>query len=276
MVVVDIDHPDIEDYIDWKVKEEQKVAALVTGSKIVKQHLKAIMKACVNCDADGQDACFDPAKNPALKREIKDARKAQVPENYIKRVLQFASQGFTDIEFEDLRHRLGFGSLPDGFGPELQQLGLASPTSSCARSRNGEWDLTGARQGDAKTVKARELWERSAMPPGPRPIRASSSHHHQRLAHLPGVRRDPRLQPVLGIHVPGRHGLQPGLAEPAAPSSTRTPSSTLPISSMPCRLWTMVLEISVLMAQFPSKEDRANCPTSTAPWASASPISAAC
>ena len=35
MVVVDIDHPDIEDYIDWKVKEEQKVAALVTGSKIV-------------------------------------------------------------------------------------------------------------------------------------------------------------------------------------------------------------------------------------------------
>jgi ribonucleoside-diphosphate reductase alpha chain len=35
MVVVDIDHPDIEDFINWKVKEEQKVAALVTGSKIV-------------------------------------------------------------------------------------------------------------------------------------------------------------------------------------------------------------------------------------------------
>src|SRR5205814_9880201 len=33
MVVVDVDHPDIETYIDWKVKEEQKVAALVTGSK---------------------------------------------------------------------------------------------------------------------------------------------------------------------------------------------------------------------------------------------------
>ena len=37
MVIVDVDHPDIEDYIDWKVKEEQKVASLVTGSKIVKQ-----------------------------------------------------------------------------------------------------------------------------------------------------------------------------------------------------------------------------------------------
>ena len=40
MVVVDIDHPDIEDYINWKVKEEQKVAALVTGSKIVSKHLE--------------------------------------------------------------------------------------------------------------------------------------------------------------------------------------------------------------------------------------------
>src|SRR3954469_10875945 len=50
MVIVDIDHPDIEAFIDWKVKEEQKVASLVTGSKIVRQHLTAIMKACVNCE----------------------------------------------------------------------------------------------------------------------------------------------------------------------------------------------------------------------------------
>jgi len=32
MVIVDVDHPDIEAFIDWKVVEEQKVAALVTGS----------------------------------------------------------------------------------------------------------------------------------------------------------------------------------------------------------------------------------------------------
>ena len=50
MVVVDVDHPDIEEYINWKVKEEQKVAALVTGSKICQKRLQAVMKACVNCD----------------------------------------------------------------------------------------------------------------------------------------------------------------------------------------------------------------------------------
>ncbi len=66
MVVVDVDHPDIETYIDWKVKEEQKVAALVTGSKINQKHLKAVMKAAVNCEGSGDD-CFDPEKNPALR-----------------------------------------------------------------------------------------------------------------------------------------------------------------------------------------------------------------
>ena len=53
MVVVDIDHPDIEDYINWKVIEEQKVAALVTGSKVCAERLNAILKACVNCEGTG-------------------------------------------------------------------------------------------------------------------------------------------------------------------------------------------------------------------------------
>ena len=102
MVVVDVDHPDIEEYINWKVKEEQKVAALVTGSKICRKRLQAIMKACVNCEADDNEAeasipnerCFDPTKNPALKRAIKEARRDEVPNNYILRVIQFARQGF--------------------------------------------------------------------------------------------------------------------------------------------------------------------------------------
>src|ERR1700720_2936869 len=46
MVIVDADHPDIEDYIDWKVIEEQKVAALVAGSKLAARHLNLIMAAC--------------------------------------------------------------------------------------------------------------------------------------------------------------------------------------------------------------------------------------
>jgi ribonucleoside-diphosphate reductase alpha chain len=80
MVIVDVDHPDVEDFVEWKVKEEQKVAALVTGSKTVKKHLQAVMKACVNCEGPGED-CYEIEKNPALKRAVKDARKAMVSDN---------------------------------------------------------------------------------------------------------------------------------------------------------------------------------------------------
>src|SRR5262245_65427249 len=98
MVIVDTYHPDIDQFIDWKVTEEQKVASLVTGSKINQKHLKAIMKACVLCEGSGDD-CFDPEKNPVLRREIKAARRNHVPDNFIKRVIQFAKQGYTDIDF---------------------------------------------------------------------------------------------------------------------------------------------------------------------------------
>src|SRR3954462_3418268 len=84
MVTVDIDHPDIEEFISWKMMEEQKVAALVTGSRLANRHLNAIMAAC----ADG----FDPKENPRLRREIVAARRAELPENYIQRVVQFARQ----------------------------------------------------------------------------------------------------------------------------------------------------------------------------------------
>ena len=63
------------------------------------RHLKAILKACVNCEGDG-DSCFEPEKNPVLKREIKAARKACVPDGSIKRVLQFARQGYKDIKVD--------------------------------------------------------------------------------------------------------------------------------------------------------------------------------
>ena len=66
MVTVDLDHPDIETYIDWKVMEEQKVAALVAGSKLAQRHLNAIMQRMQRRDRYG-DARFDPKKNKALK-----------------------------------------------------------------------------------------------------------------------------------------------------------------------------------------------------------------
>ena len=97
MVIVDIDHPDIETYINWKMIEEHKVAALVTGSRINNRCLGAVMDACQEGEGDTR---FNPKKNAVLKKAILAARKHEVSENYIQRIIQFARQGYTTVEFE--------------------------------------------------------------------------------------------------------------------------------------------------------------------------------
>ena len=84
MVCLDIDHPDILEFINWKVKEEQKVAAMVTGSKIHHHYLRKILQA---------------GNEITRQIYIDDARKAGVMETYIERVIEFAKQGYTDFEF---------------------------------------------------------------------------------------------------------------------------------------------------------------------------------
>jgi len=73
MVIVDADHPDIESFVDWKVIEEQKVAAIVAGSKIYEKRLNAILEAVRVWDGREIDA-FDPKKNEELKSAIVSAK----------------------------------------------------------------------------------------------------------------------------------------------------------------------------------------------------------
>lgn len=97
MVTLDIDHPDIEEYISWKVIEEQKVAALVAGSVSCNFHLNEIINACFREHPENDR--FDRKFNQYLKKAIQNARAANIPDNYIERVIQLAKQGFKKIEF---------------------------------------------------------------------------------------------------------------------------------------------------------------------------------
>ena len=236
MVVVDVDHPDIENYIDWKVKEEEKVASLVAGSKIVKKHMKAILKACVNCEGSGDD-CFNPEKNPALKKAIKLARRDFVTDNYIKRVIQFARQGYTEIQFDTYDTDWDSEAYLTVSGQNSNNSVRVTDEFLRAVERDQDWSLTRRTDGKLhKTLKARDLWEKIGYAAwASRRSRHPVSHHHQRLAHVPGVGPDHRVEPLLRVHVPRRHGVQPRLAEPAARSAIPPPaSSTSPATSTPC------------------------------------------
>ena len=95
MVTLDLDHPDIEEYINWKVVEEQKVADLVTGSKLLNMHLNNVIKACFEVHPENDP--FDRKQNKHLAKAVSDARKSLIPENYIERVIHLAKLRVKDV-----------------------------------------------------------------------------------------------------------------------------------------------------------------------------------
>jgi ribonucleoside-diphosphate reductase alpha chain len=258
MVVVDADHPDIEAYIEWKVKEEQKVASLVTGSKIVQRHMSAIMKACVNCEAGSEESkgdCFDPAKNPALKREIRAAKKNAVPENYIKRVIQFAQQGYTSIAFDTYDTDWDSEAYLTVSGQNSNNSVSLKDEFLRAVENDGDWNLIRRIDGKVhKTLKARDLWEKigyaawASADPG---------------LHFNTTMNDWHTSPAAGpIRASNPCSEYMFLDDTACNLASinllpyRNADGTIDIAAYEhtVRLWTIVLEISVMMAQFPSKE----------------------
>ncbi|MDN5926134.1 MAG: vitamin B12-dependent ribonucleotide reductase [Hyphomicrobiales bacterium] len=254
MVVVDIDHPDIEQYIDWKVNEEQKVAALVTGSKIVKKHLAEIMKACVNCEGHDDD-CFDPSLNTALKRAIRAAKRDAVPENYVKRVIQFARQGYTQIEFKTYDTDWDSEAYLTVSGQNSNNSVSLKEDFLHAVENDGDWNLVNRINGKvAKTLKARDLWEKigyaawASADPG---------------LHFNTTMNDWHTSPAAGpIRASNPCSEYMFLDDTACNLASinllpyRNFDGTIDIAAYEhsVRLWTIVLEVSVMMAQFPSKE----------------------
>jgi ribonucleoside-diphosphate reductase alpha chain len=267
MVILDADHPDIEQFTDWKVIEEQKVANLVTGSKINQRHLRLILKACVNCEGSGDD-CFDPEKNPVLRREIKAARKNHVPDNYIRRVIQFAKQGYKDIEFPIYDTDWDSEAYLTVSGQNSNNTVRVTDDFLKAVESDRNWDLFWRTKPGriAKTVKARDLWEKighaawASADPGLQ-FHTTINDWHTCPASGPIIASNPCSEymflddtacnlaslNLLSFHTP---------TNPSRTSGEGLKSGIYDVEGYEhaVRLWTIVLEISVLMAQFPSRE----------------------
>jgi ribonucleoside-diphosphate reductase alpha chain len=255
MVCLDLDHPDIVDFIMWKVKEERKVASLVTGSKVCKKHLELIFKALNTEEIKGEDR-FSGKTNKALGKAIREANKDNVPMNYISRCIDLARQGFTSIEFEVYDTDWNSEAYATVSGQNSNN-SIRIPNKFFQKLENNEeWELISRTSGKTlRKIKAAELWDMIAEA-------AWQSAD-------PGVQFDDTINEWHTCPVDGRINASNPCSEYMFLDDTACNLASLnlvkfmdPVTEMfkvdefihACELWTMVLEISVLMAQFPSKE----------------------
>ncbi len=159
MVICDMDHPDIEAFINWKVIEEQKVASLVAGSKMHERQLNEIFAAIRTWDGASEDA-VDPAKNPALKAAIKASKKVSIPDTYVKRVLDYAKQGYTSIEFPTYDTDWDSEAYASVSGQNSNNSVRVTDAFLKAVKDDADWALIRRTDGKVhKKIKARDLWD---------------------------------------------------------------------------------------------------------------------
>ncbi len=252
MVVVDIDHPDVEAFINWKVLEEQKVAAIVTGSKICRKHLSAIMEACQKGESESR---FNPSDNPILKQAMRDAHKAMVPDNYIQRVVQFAKQGYTNLEFPEYDTDWDSEAYLTVSGQNSNNSVRVTNEFLEAVETGKPWNLLARKTGKiSKELSAKELWDQVA--------------YAAWACADPGLQYDTTINEWHTCPESGRIRASNPCSEYMFLDDTACNLASINLLKFKgvdgtfdikgfeyaTRLWTIVLEISVAMAQFPSKE----------------------
>ncbi len=253
MVICDADHPDIEEFINWKVKEEQKVASIVAGSKIHEAKLNGIFEAIKKWDGELKDA-VNSSKNSALKNAVRAAKKSLIPETYIKRVLDYARQGYTAIEFPTYDTDWDSEAYASVSGQNSNNSIRVTDAFLDAVKNDDDWDLKNRVNGEtARTIRARKLWED--------------------VGHAAWACADPGIQfhdTVNAWHTCPEDGEIRGsnpcseymfLDDTACNLASMNLLKFLSNGEFKVdhyihatKLWTITLEISVLMAQFPSKE----------------------
>ena len=266
MVILDADHPEIREFINWKVIEEQKVASLVTGSNIIEKHLNRIFEACNEPDELSGEEVFDYKKNKDLALAIKEAGDARVPHNYIFKVISLARMGYKGIEFPVYNIDWDSEAYHTVSGQNSNNSVRVPHKFMDAVRNDKEWSLFGRMEkGAAKkedreaepfdTVKAADLWDD--------------------IAYAAWSCADPAIQYHSTINEwhtcpeDGEIRASNPCSEYMFLDNTACNLASLNLLSFynkedekfnieeyrhAIKLWTVVLEISVLMSQAPSKE----------------------
>ncbi len=264
MVTLDLDHPDIEEYIDWKSSEEEKVSALVIGSNILQKNANSLMDAIWKFGDD--EGRFDQEVNPGLRRAMVRAIREHVPQPHIQRILDLAKQGWKGVDFEILDTNWQGEAYLTVSGQNSNNSVRVPNQFMDSVKQGGDWNLywrTELERSEAedrepepcKTMDAGGLWDKVA--------------YTAWACADPGVQFDTTINEWHTCPEGGKiNGSNPcseymflddtacNLASINLLHYYDLDTQTFHIDDFrhSVRLWTTTLEISVLMAQFPSEE----------------------
>jgi ribonucleoside-diphosphate reductase alpha chain len=260
MVTLDADHPDVLKYIDWKAEEERKVAAMVTGSRLLRKHTKRILEACKGQPDAGENgdgaARFDPKKNRELERAVREALQDEVPPSWVFQVIQLAEQGIWDFEPEEYTTDWDSDAYNTVSGQSSNNSLRLSDVFMKAVMDDGWWELINRTDGKSRQkIRAREIWDRIATAAW--------------LCADPGLQFHTTINDWHTCPKDGEIRASNPCSEYMFLDDTACNLASLNLMTFydlekgevrieelrhAIRLWTITLEISVLMAQFPARE----------------------
>ncbi|HUS95478.1 MAG TPA: vitamin B12-dependent ribonucleotide reductase, partial [Hyphomicrobiaceae bacterium] len=194
-------------------------------------------------------------KNPALKRAIKEARRDHVPDNYAQRIIQFAKQGYTDLQFDTYDTDWDSEAYLTVSGQNSNNSVRVTDDFLRAVETDDEWSLKARLTGEnIKTIKARDLWDQigyaawASADPG---IQYHTTINDWHTCPASGeIRASNPCSEYMFLDDTACNLASMNLMQ------FRREDGAFDVESYEhaCRLWTIVLEISVLMAQFPSRQ----------------------
>tara|TARA_B100000945_G_scaffold167605_2_gene134351 strand:+ start:733 stop:4377 length:3645 start_codon:yes stop_codon:yes gene_type:complete len=262
MVTLDLDHPDIEEYIDWKPSEEEKVSALVIGSSILQKHADSIMDSIWSFEKE--EGRLDQKTNINLKKAMVRAINDSVPQAHIQRILDLAGQGWKGLEFESLDTDWQGEAYATVSGQNSNNSVRVPNSFMDAVKEEGKWSLYFRTERDAAVAEGRE----------PVPCRTmDASDLWDKVAYTawacadPGVQFDTTINEWHTCPEAGRINGSNPCSEYMFLDDTACNLASINLLHYydldthefhiedfkhSVRLWTTTLEISVLMAQFPS------------------------
>ena len=263
MICIDADHPDIEQFVNWKVHEEQKVAALVSGSKTIKLILNELFSSIHGWNNEKEK--FDLKLNADLRKVANKARLSQMPLSYVYRIIHLAKQGYTEVIFDEYDTDWNSEAYQTVAGQNANNSIRINNSFMRAVENDKDWNLywrvekvkakkEGREPVPCKKIKASDLWEDIAYAAW-----ASAD---------PGIQYDSTINewhtcpsdgPIRASNPCSEYMFLDDTACNLASLNllqfTDSKTGELDINRLRhgTRIWTIVLEISVLMAQFPSR-----------------------